>query len=418
MSEAPARGPVFYGWTIVGFTLLLQFICVGTAYYSFGVYLKPITSDLETDRFSISLALSMQTLVQALLGPWVGRLVARYSIKALLVGGVVLMSAGFAIMATATHVWQVWLGFGLVTSIGVALTGTVPNNTLLANWFVRRRGTALGISQFGITISGTLLVPATTFLVLEAGWRTTLLIYALALPALLIPLILAFAVKTPEERGLRPDGDPSTEAPPSQAAARSWGMARALRHRDVWCVALIVGPCFMAISAVVLALHSHATDLGLSPMHASYLVALTTLLGAAAKPLFGFLADHFPTRAIAGAALACQIAGVGLLCLAADYRALLCAGFLFGLGYGAMAPLWAIMLAELFGRRGFAEVMGTMMPMVMPFSLLGLPLTTAMFELTGSYSPAFLVILAAYALPLAALLSLRLPGAITAPSEG
>ncbi len=407
---------MFYGWVIVAFTLVLQFVCVGTAYYTFGVYLVPLTEALQTDRFSVSLALSMQTLVMAFMGPWVGRMVARHSLRGLLIGGVLLASAGLFGMSMATRLWHVYVSFGLLVSVGMAMTGPLPNNTLLANWFVHRRGTALGISQFGVTISGTVLVPATTWLILEFGWRTSYLVYAIALPLLLIPAIVLFAVKHPEDRGLHPDGDPDPQPLPPPDAAGDWTLGRALRDRQVWLLALVVGPCFMAISAVVLALPSHGTDLGLTPLQASSVVALTTLLGALAKPLFGTLTDYFDSRRVLAIALGCQIAGIGVLTAATTYPSLVVAGLLFGLGYGAIAPLWAVLLAELFGREAFARVMGSMMPLVMPFSLLGLPVTTLAFELTGSYSPAFYALFLAYALATGALFMLRVPPkAIVAP---
>ena len=65
---------LFYGWIIVAFTFVLQFVSIGLAYYSLSVYLKPLSEALNADRFEIALAMSIQSIVVALLSPVAGRL--------------------------------------------------------------------------------------------------------------------------------------------------------------------------------------------------------------------------------------------------------------------------------------------------------------------------------------------------------
>jgi MFS family permease len=398
------------GWVTVGFTAIAQFFSIGVGYYTFGVYLKPLAEALDADRFQVALTMSFQTMVMAVLGPLIGRLLVERSIRVLMIVGTLLMSAGLMICSQASELWHLYLGFGLVLSPGVMLTGNLPCNVILANWFTRRRGAAIGISQFGLTISGTVLVPLATFLVLEFGWRTSFQLFAVAVPILLIPLIWFFAIRTPEEVGLHPDGDPPlslTEAETDDG--RQWHFGRAIRTRDIWLISLFAGPCYMAIAAIVLALHSHSTDMGLTAMRASSVVAITTLFGAIAKPLMGTLADILPMRLVSFVAVGLQVAGVGLLLFADSYLSLTIAGGVFGLGYGGVAPLWSLLLAKRFGRRAFARVMGAAMPLTMPFSLIGLPLTTYVFGATGSYLPAFAALLLGYLVSALCLGLLRLP---------
>lgn len=398
------------GWVTVAFTAVSQFFSVGIGYYTFGVYLKPLTEALDADRFQVALALSIQTILMAALGPLVGRLVVEHSIRMLMMSGTCLISIGLVICSQAQELWHLYVGFGLVLSPGMILTGNMTCSVILANWFARRRGTALGISQFGITISGTVLVPLATYLVLSYGWRASFLTFAVVTPMILLPLIWKFAIKTPEEVGLTPDGEPPLPRSAADIAnSGDWTFGRALRTRDVWLISLIAGPCYMAIAAIVLALPSHGTDLGLSAMQASSVVAITTLLGAFAKPLMGMLADHWPKRLVVASAIVLQVAGVCLLIVADTFVELACAGALFGLGYGGIAPLWGLLLAERFGREAFPRVMGAAMPLTMPFSLIGLPLTTYVFGLTGSYVSAFTMLLAGYLLSAVSLFLLRLP---------
>lgn len=403
------------GWVIIAFTFAMQFFSVGIGYYTFGVYLKPLAAALDADRFLISLGLSIQTIVTAVFSPFVGKLLADRSLKLLMATGTVVMAIGLLLLSQATQLWHLYVAFGMVITVGMVLTGSLPTNMVLANWFVRRRGTALGISQFGVTISATVLVPTVTWLVLTYGWRTSLVVSAIGTCVLLLPLIAKFAVKSPEELGLHPDGvsEPATGAVVGDAndpiPAEEWTFLRTLRERDVWLLTLIVGPCFMAIAAVVLSLPAHGTDLGLSPMRAASVVAFTTLFGAIAKPLFGILSDHFNKRLVVAVALACQIVGLTLFIFGERYIELVAAGSVFGLGYGAIAPLWAVLLADRFGRASFAKIMGSMMALIAPFTLVALPFSNMVFETTRSYIPAFTSLLIGYVVAIIALALFRLP---------
>lgn len=410
LAGAAARAPgLFYGWVIVGFTFVAQFLTIGTVFYTFGVLLKPLTETLGADRFLVSLALSMQMVMVAALGPWVGRWIAERSIRVLMLAGSLLLALGLLLMSQIQALWQLYAAFGLIVSAGVAFAGPLPNNALLANWFVRRRGTALGISQFGISISGTVMVPIATWLVSEYGWRVTFQCLAIAPALLLAPLVWLLVVNRPEDRGLLPDGDVSDGVAPQPTPGTNWTLGTALRDRRIWLLTGVVGPGFMAVGAVVQAMHSHITDLGLSGMEASSVIVAMTLMGAIAKPLFGVLADHFDKRAVMGVSIALQMLGLFLVLQFDSRLGLMVAGTFFGLGYGALMPLFTVLIGALFGRADFGRIMGLMGPMMLPFTLVGLPLTTFVFERTGSYAPAFAGFLAFFVVAAIALLFLRLP---------
>ncbi|MEM7220687.1 MAG: MFS transporter [Pseudomonadota bacterium] len=414
MTEAAPQnsstGKVFVaGWVIVAFTFIVQFMCVGTSYYVFSTLLDPIAQSLETTRFQVSLALSLQTLLMAFASPIVGRLVAERPIKLVMSAGVVLISIGLLLLSQAQTLWQLYVAFGLVVGTGFALCTNIPCNTILANWWVARRGRAMGFSQLGITFSAVLLVPLASWLILQYGWPATITVFGLGIPALLLPLIWLCAVKTPEERGFYPDGAAEPPPVPAQTDSMPWTLLRALRDRRVVLLTLIFGPCFMTISGVVIVLPTHSTDLGFSIMEGANLVVITTVFGALAKPLFGTLADRLPLRIMIAAAIGLSMAGIATLAIANSFVWLAIGGALFGLGYGPAAPLWAISVGALFDRASFARVMGLLTSFTMPFNLVGLPFSTAVYGATGSYAPGFFAFTAVLVVPLIAVSLLRVP---------
>ncbi len=404
----PANGQFYFGWWIVVFTFMLQFAVVGLCYYTFSVYLKPLTEALGSDRFSVSIAMSLQMGVSALLSPIAGKLFAEKSLKALLLFGTGMLLLGHLLMSQVTSVWQLYVVWGGVLGIAQVSLGAIPCNLMLANWFNRRRGSALGISQFGITISGTVLVPLVTWLIITYGWRTAPIICGAVAAVVLVPLILKLAIRAPSDLGLNPDGDAEPAASANTEPVENWDFLRAVKERDIWALTFTVGPCYFGVSAVILGMHSHMTDIDIDALTASSIVAVTTLFGAIAKPLFGILSDHLPKKACVAIALLLQAIGVLLIINLSAVNALYVAGALFGLGYGAMSPLWAVLLATRYGAAAFAKIMGAGLLLLMPFNLSGLPITTYVYSLTGSYIPAFEALMFGYVIAALGLWMFRL----------
>ena len=384
---------------------------MGTLFYAYGVLLKPLTEAFAVERFEISLALTVQGVIVALISPYVGKLIGQMPIRGLMWWGAGALCLGLVGMGQAQNVLHLYLAFGLVLALALTLLGVLPCNALLANWFVKRRGTALGLSQLGISLSGAVMVPLTSWLVEVQSWRTAVTLFGLGFAVLLAPLIWKFAVNRPEDRGLTPDGEAGGAAGDSLfGSPADWSLRILVRQRRTWQLVAVVGPSFMGIGGVLLALHSHITDLGLTAMQASALVALSTLMAALAKPLFGMLSDHLDKRAMMVASLLCQIIGLALLLAFTHYAGLAAAAMFFGLGYGAVTPLWTLLLGSLFGRAAFARVMGLMAPLTAPFIWVGLPLATMAYDATGSYAPAFVGLIAALLVSIVAVALLPLPG--------
>ena len=389
------QGILFYGWIIVGLTFVIQFLAMGSTFYIFGVLLKPLTEALEADRFLISLGLSSQMVVGALLGPWLGSAVAKYPIRPLMSAGIVLISLGLLAVSQATELWHFYISFALITSVGFALSGPLPNAALIANWFDKNRGTAMGISQFGVTFSGVLLVPLFTWLMIDYGWRTALIAFAGGVALIGLPVIWGGIVKTPEEKELSPDGDDfSHDQDPTQQTDKQWTFRSALKEKEIWLIAVIMGSGFIAISAVLLSIHSHMTDSGMTNMRASSIIAAMTFAGAIAKPLFGTLTDYLDKKLVTYISIAAQFFGVAGFVVFDSFVTLIIAAGIFGLGYGGLMPLFNILVATIYGRRDFPKIIGLMGPIMLPFNMLGLPLATLAYEKFGSYVPAYVGVLA------------------------
>lgn len=412
----PPRG-LFYGWIMVGLTFFTQFVVMGTVFYSYGILFKPIAEDLGVSRFGVALALPAMMIVGALAGPLIGREVDRRSIRGIMLIGAAVLALGFLGLSLSSNLWEFYLSFGLLIALGMALLGGLPNSALIANWFVRRRGTALGISQIGVSISGMVMAYLTSWLIVTIGWRGTALAFAVAPLVLLAPVIVVLVVNRPEDRGLLPDGDATDGSADgvsglraaAAAAAAEWTIRRALGEPNLWIIALVIGLAFAGNSAVILQIYPHVTDLGYSETQAASVLSVMAGLAAVGKPAFGWLADHTSKRGAMWLSLALQMGGLSLIMLAPSHLALVGAAAVFGFGYGGVLPLWGVLLGAVFGRLVFGRIMGLMGPLMVPFNTLGIPFAAWVFDRTGSYQGAFLTFLGLYAASALILLLLRMP---------
>ncbi len=401
----------FYGWVVVGIAFLVQFVASGSVFYSFGIYLKPLAADLGATRFEVGRLYPMLVIVTGIAAPFIGRAADRGGARRLLLLGATLLSLGLFGLSRVESLLGVFLAFGIVMALGHALLGGVVNQTLIANWFVRRRGTALGVAQLGVSMSGMVMALVTSALVTEVGWRATIASYALVPLVLLVPLVALGVVNRPEDRGLAPDGEAlKGRAPPAPPVAPHPGITgRILRQRVFWLLAGVIALNVVSSGSVIQLTHSHATDLGYSHAQAATILSLMAGMAALGKPLFGTIADRFSKRGAMAGSIVLQVVGLLLLLRASSYLALLIAAFVFGLGLGGVITLWGVLVGAIFGRAVFGRVMGMISPVLVPFNLLGLPYATWMFDRTGSYAPAFATYLGFYAVAGLLLAALRIP---------
>lgn len=406
---------MFYGWVVVGVAFVAQFIAAGLVFYTFGVALKDLAADFGSGRFGISGIHLVMPWTGALMAPFVGRFAGTGHLRGLLIGGALSIGLGFVLISRATELWQLYVIYPVLMAFGVNTLSGIGASALVVNWFSRRRATALAISQIGASAGGMLMGPLAASLFADFGWRDVYLGFGFGVLAL-APVIGWLTVGRPEERGLRPDGDPAPANPSDGAASAStpaigFETRAALRDPNLWLIAYITGVGFMLSSAVVTHIVPLGTDQGMDPMQASGLLSVLAMGALAGKPLFGFLADRWGERGAWALAIVLELVGLVGLTTAPSGGMLLAVVALFGLGIGGNLPLSGALLARTFGPAAFAPMMGLMMPLLTPIVSTGTPFAGWVFDETGSYSTAFAAFLVLSAASLIALWRVRLPDA-------
>ena len=137
--------------------------------------------------------------------------------------GVLAMSAGLALAPFVSRPWHLYLTLGVLVSCGSVVVGYTGHSFFLPNWFVRRRGIALGMAFSGVGVGAVVLFPWLQAMIVGAGWRTACWAMA-ALLLVLVPLNALFQRLRPEDMRLAPDGESARrrggDGPPCRQCGR------------------------------------------------------------------------------------------------------------------------------------------------------------------------------------------------------
>src|SRR5499426_2950932 len=204
---------IFYGWWVVAAFSVSSFVSTGVR-HAVGPFLKPIVADLGLDRATFSAVIALSLLLYGVFMPLAGMALNRFSVRLVTSVGTLLLIASLLLTAVVRNVWEFAGVYGVLVPLGLAGTGPVIASGVVARWFNKRRGTALSVLGSASMTGMSLLVPAVTWLILTAGWRTTYVLIAGGFLALVRPLCLWVDRDSPESMGLGADG-----APPEPSAS-------------------------------------------------------------------------------------------------------------------------------------------------------------------------------------------------------
>jgi MFS family permease len=405
---------MFHGWRIVGIAALSQGLAVGTTFFTYGVFVKPLAAEFDAPRLVVVLGLTLLMLMQGIVSPFLGRALDRYSIRGIMVLGLILCAGGLFGLSVATSLWQIGLLFGSLIAVGSHMFGPLATSTLIAHWFVRDRGQALGVTALGASAGGLIFPFAATRLMEEMGWRGAVSTFAVVLLVFAGPL-WALVVNRPEQLGERPDGLPSSdtgaaaEEPAPSGEVQSEMETDLLRSSNFWVITSAIGLAFCSASALIAHLVPYVSDRGYDPRAAALVMSAYAGAGAVGRLLAGWLADRVDQR-IASWGVFGVMAGSWLgLVLAPSYAGLVAASIGLGLGVGGVMPLWGALTGACFGRAVFGRAMGLMTPLMLPFNLAGAPIAAYAFDRTGSYTLVLSAFLATFVLGAIVISFLRVP---------
>jgi MFS family permease len=378
---------VFYGWVVTGCAFFALAVTNGLTFSGITVFDESMLREFGWTRGTLKFRDLLTMALAGVLSPLAGALADKYGVKWLMVGGATLLTVAlvlYGFIGTAAHMYAIHTLFAVV----LATCGIVMAVILVSRWFVKNRGTATGLAMVGTSLGGAVFPAVGASLVGIYGWRTSLMLFAVA-PALLLVVLLTLLRERPSDMGLAPLG----AGTPSQAAVAAGGMEYrdALRTPVFWMIAAAGMMTFYCILGTSAHVFLYLRGLGVPVAEAARGLSWLFVMGLIGKFVFGYVADRLPHKTVLVINVGIMLAGSLAL---ASMRP---GGFwpfvvLFGLGWGGIYTMLQLLTIDAFGLKAAGKVLGTRTVVDALGGGLGPWLTGILFDRTGSYQVPFMVI--------------------------
>ena len=409
---------IFYGWWVVCAASVIHLWGAGTFFYSFTAFFNPIINEFGWSYTSTSIAASLRSVEGGIASPLIGFAADRYGSRKLLVAGAVLSGFGFILFSRISSLWSFYLVF-ILLSVGVSLLFPIPGWTAVANWFIKGRGTALGVLSGAIGMGG-MLIYLINWLLEKYGWRSTLVIIGIGFWVITIPC--AFMVRhKPESLNLLPDGAEPAGTPEgltTDSATEPDGLTlpQVLKTRTFWTLAAIVTVSGGAMHSVMVHIMPYFISVDLTRTQASLIASLMVAVSVLGRFGLGWCSSRVDSKKLVAVGLFLQGLGLILMIRADTFWKAMLFVVTFGPGYGGLITLRLTLLAEYFGRKAYGSIQGFIMAVMVLGSMSGPILTGMAYDYHNTYTSAWFVMAIATLSGIPLALTMRRPKKPADPS--
>jgi MFS family permease len=400
---------LFYGWVIVGVGIVVT--CVGFgAMLTLSIFLQPMAAAMGWSRSGIATAAMLNFLCMGVGAFAWGALSDRYGTRMVVMGGGALLGLGMVLASQATTLLQFQLVYGVI--VGVA-SGSfyAPLTAMTTKWFTRHRSLAVALVSAGLSFGSTVMAPLARWMITAYDWRTAM--WAIGDLAWLVIIPAALLLRNPPAPA-------ATAVPVFSADGPDLTIGQVIRTPQFAAIALTHFACCAAHSGPIFHMVTHAIDRGVAPLTAATVLGVSGLASVGGRVTCGLLADRYGAKQTLLVGLAIQAVAVFLYLFTNVTSAFYALALVFGLSYGGVMPLYAILVREYFGER----IMGTAYGAVFLVSTLGMALGAWsggwFFDTFGSYLWLYVgstaIGLGAIAIALTFRPPRRLPSALPSPA--
>jgi MFS family permease len=370
-------------WVVVGAVAGL-FVCNGPVLaFTFGVFLKPLMTDMGWGRAEASFALSFGGIFSALMVPVFGWLMDRWSIRKVALPGIVIYVAAIALLALSPKSLLVFTMLFALAEATSAVQTPIGYAKAIAAWFDRRRGLALGIAMGGVGLGGFVMPQLAEALIEHFTWRGAYLGLALLTLVVALPAVGLWIREPRPGEGER--GGPMT----STAALTGLTVRQVLRTGRFWMLLAVFFLVGIAVNGTAAHVVPLLTDAGIPRAEAAATMGVFGLATLFGRLLAGYLVDRFFAAYVATVLFLAPIVGFALLASASGLLPTF-GVILLGLGLGTEIDLIAFLVSRYFGQRSFGQLYGYCFMLFGFGSSAGRFLGGAIYDLAHSYGPALI----------------------------
>ena len=360
---------------------------------TFSVFFKPISTEFGWGRTVLATVYSFYILLNGFLGIIMGKLSDKFGPRMVLLVCSLFLGLGLALMSTVHTVWQIYVFYGLLMSIGTS-ANISPLESTIGRWFTKRRGLMVGICLMGMSSGGMVMPPIANWLISLYGWRTAYIILDIVILSIVVSAAL-FLKRDPAQMGLLPYGYALQDEEKCKASSKhkdGFSLGEAFQKAEFWFACLLFFCYGFIIISVMTHIVPYATDIGISSTIASIILACIGGASTATRIPEGLMADRIGVRK-AGIVLTSFMVGSMLWLLMEGRQAwtLFLFAIIFGVAFSGLDILLTLLPSSLFGVRALGAIIGFMNFAFTIGGAVGSSITGLSFDLTGDYRAALLL---------------------------
>jgi MFS family permease len=399
----------FYGWVNLAVMFLFNIVFM-MVLLSFAVFLPSWVKEFSWSRGDMSLAQAVSGVLTGLAAPLVGIFIMKKGVKTAITIGNLFSIVGLIMVSFQQHIWQLFIGFGVIVGFGMSIGGMLASMTVINNWFIIKRPMALSISMAASGFGGLIFNPLLVRLIESIGWRYAYLTIAAASFVFCVILPALFLINKPEDLGQVPDGPGSLKAQKSESTDPipinlyktpvDFTAKEAMKTRTMWMLIGYVVVQFNAMQMMLSHQISFLIDIGFSATSAAFVGGFLGFMNGASQLGVGFLGLKVRMHSLAVASIIFSLLGLILILFTRSISIVILCNILMGIGFGIQTIALGNLIPDYFGRTEFPKMMGYTMPFTTFLAAIGSPLAGYIREAKGSYIPAFQYAIAVLALGL------------------
>lgn len=396
---------------------LAQFMGIGISSYATSIFFQAMFTELQWSRGDLALAISVGSILAAIAGPFVGAIVDKYGASRVMIIGSFLTGVCLMLLGSVHELWQAFIIFSLLALVRVGFS-TITVTTMVSNWFVKKRGQALGIMTAGQGMGGLVLSPLTIFLISNLGWRMAWVGVGVLTWITLIPATLLLAKPKPEVMGLTPDGiPPAARSPESYTRRDSRDLSQnrentikdILRMPVFWLIALLYPIYLFGHMSIFQHGYSLFIDKGISVVTAGTMMSILGFFSLSGKIVLGYLSDKISVRYVMMIALGMAAVSISSLVLVKAAWGAWTFIIFWGFWECGVVALQPVLVSGIFDRAIIGKMMGIFTVFTVLPQLFGPAFTGYIYDITGSYNPALYVLIVMYLVSLTMVFFTRVP---------
>jgi MFS family permease len=376
-------------WTVVGVSTAVNALAWGPR-STFALFYVAMLEEFAWGRGPTALGYSLGWLGFVVFAPVAGWLSDRWGTRVVVTGGGLTLGVALALTGQVTSLAHYYLCFGVLGAAGIAGM-LIPSTTIVTRWFVRSRGTAMGVLSAGGPGSAVAFYPLNAWLIASLGWRMALVAFGCIVAAATVSLTLLYREPPAEEdRGAGRTGNRPAWSP--RVTGEVWTLRRALRSLRLW--AAFAMTALGVIGFQIMATHqvAHAVDRDFPQPTVVWLFAFGAGCMMAGNLLGGWLSDRVGRGWVFVLGTVVAILGIGCLALIRGPQDLVLVVLytVSGFGFGMRIAQLSTIPADVFAGPHLGAILGVVQAGGGLGGAIGPFLGGWLFDVTGSYRLAFL----------------------------